>query len=150
MNSEANPHPEAFYSSHCPVQSKHLPYMNSYRGSYSNTLNIIIVKYYLFIHPSNIIELRLYKAYDLSPSCGLILGMVQDKQGFFEEQGLREHMSNGRGRSFNKTLNPSLSRWTQCPDFCLTASQSLDFFRGNPGDVCSGCLSGETRSSEIN
>ena len=34
-------------------------------------------------------------------------------------------MSEGRGRSFNKTLNPSLSRWTQCPDFCLTASQSL-------------------------
>lgn len=86
MNTEANPHPEAFYSSYCAVQSKHLPYMNSYRGSYLNRLNIIIVKYYLFIHPSNIIELRLYKAYDLSPSCGFILGMVQDKQGFFEEQ----------------------------------------------------------------
>ena len=30
--------------------------MNSYRGNYLNTFNIIIIKYYLFIHPSDIIE----------------------------------------------------------------------------------------------
>ena len=123
MNIEANPHPQALYSSHCPVQSKHLPYMNSYHGSYLNTLKIIIVKYNLFIHPSNAVELLLYKACDLSPSCGFILDKVQVKQGFSEE--LREQMSEGRGRPFNKTLNQSLSRYTQCPDFCLTASQSL-------------------------
>ena len=48
-------HPPACYSFHRTVQSKHLRTRMLY-SDYLNTLNIIIIKYYLFTHPQNSIE----------------------------------------------------------------------------------------------